>query len=71
MLHVIDDAARVAVGLLRLVLGALVLEADLEAAVQKRHDLQALEHRLGPELGLLEDAWVRPERDEGARASPR
>src|SRR5207248_3717094 len=63
--HEVDDAARVLVGLLLLVVRPLVLEADLEALVEEGHDLQALEDRLGPELGALglEDVGVWPEGD--------
>ena len=70
---VVDDAARVLVDLLLLVAGALVAEADLEALVEERHDLQPLEDRLGPELGALgrEDAGIGPERDRGAGAVAR
>ena len=51
--------------------GALVGEADLQALVEEGHHLQALEDRLGPELDLLEDRRVRPERHRGAGAAPR
>ena len=49
-------------------LGALVDEDDLEAPVEERHRLQALEHGAGDELGALgdEDRGVGPERDRGA-----
>ena len=69
----VDDAAGVAVDdRLLLVVGALVLEADLEALVEERHHLQALEHGGGPELGALgvEDRRVGPEGDGGAGAAP-
>ncbi len=52
-------------------LGTLVDEADLEALVEERHHLQALEHRLGAELGLLEHGGIGPERDRRAGASAR
>ncbi len=71
MLHVVDDASGVAVRLLLLVARTLVLEADLEAAVQKRHHLQPLEDRLGTEFDLFEDRRVGPERDARAGAPPR
>ena len=58
------------VGLLGLAPLSLVFEADLEAAIQKCHDLQAFEDGLGAELGLLEDARVGPEGDERARPAP-
>jgi hypothetical protein len=48
------------------VLGALVLEADLEALVEERHHLQALDDRASGELERLEDRAVGPERDRGA-----
>ena len=38
---------------LLLPLGTLVGEDDLEALVEERHRLQALEHRAGDELGAL------------------
>ena len=50
--------------------GPLVLEADLEALVEERHHLEALEQGLGPELDLVEDRRVGPEADGGAGAVP-
>ena len=49
-------------------LGALVEEDDLEALVEERHRLQALEHGAGDELGALggEDRGIGPERDRRA-----
>ena len=57
------------VDLLRVVLRALVGEADLEALVEERHHLQPLEDRAGRELDGLEDGGVGPERDGGAGAA--
>ena len=54
--HEVDDAAAVLERLLRLSPRALVAEADLEAPVQERHDLQALEHGLRAKVDVLEDA---------------
>ena len=72
VLDEVDDAAGVPVDdRLVVVLGALVLEADLEALVEERHHLEALEQRAGDELGDLEDDRVGPERDGGAGAAPR
>ena len=65
MLDEVDDAAVVLVRRLRDRVGALVDEADLEALVQERHDLHALDDRLRPELRLLEHGGVRPEGDGG------
>jgi hypothetical protein len=53
------------------VLGPLILEADLEAAVEERHHLQPLEDRAGRELDGLEDGIVGPERDRGAGPAAR
>ena len=53
--HVVDDAAGVLVGLLGLTTRSLVDEADLEVRVEERHDLQALDHRLGAEIDFVED----------------
>ncbi len=64
--HEVDDPARVAEHLLRLVAGALVAEDDLEAPIQERHLAQPLEQCLRAELGLLHDGRVRPERDRGS-----
>ena len=69
--HVVDDAAVVLEGLFRLAALALVDEADLEAAVQERHDLQPLDDGLGAELDVFEDRRVRRERDRRAGAPPR
>ena len=65
VLDEVDDAALVLEGLVELALGPLVAEDDLEALVEERHRLQALEHGAGDELGALgeEDRWIRPERD--------
>src|SRR5581483_11717613 len=45
---------------------ALVAEVDLQTLGQEGHLPEALEQRLGPELGLLEDRPVGPERDRRA-----
>ena len=66
---VVDDAVLVLVRLGRLALGSLVGEPDLEALVEEGHHLQPFHHRLGPELDLLEDGRVRPERDGGPGAA--
>ena len=66
VLDEVDDAAVVLEGRLGLRVGALVDEADLEALVQEGHDLHALDDRLRPELGLVEDGGVGPEGDGGA-----
>src|SRR5581483_5664630 len=65
----VDDAAGVLVVDLLLVARPLVLEADLEALVEEGVHLQALDHRLRAELGLVEDRAVGPERDRGAGAA--
>ncbi len=66
VLDEVDDPAVVLEGRLGHGIGALVDEADLEALVQEGHDLHALDDRLGPELGLVEDRCVRPEGDRRA-----
>ena len=71
MPHVIDDAAGVAVHLVREVLGSFVLEPDLEAPIEERHHLEAFEDGLGAELCVFEDRRIRPERDHRARSAPR
>ncbi len=72
VLDEVDDAAGVLVGdRLVLVLGPLVREADLEALVEERHHLEALEDRARRELDGLEDGRVGPERDGGAGAATR
>jgi len=68
---VVDDPVLVLEGLGQLPVGSLVRETDLESLVQEGHDLEALGDRLSPELDLLEDARVGPERDGGARSSLR
>ena len=72
MLDEVDQAALVLERLGLLLLGALVVEDDLEALVEERHRLQPLEHRAGHELGALglEDGGVGPERDRGAGGAP-
>ncbi len=70
VLDEVDDPAGVAVGdRLGAVVGALVLEADLEALVEEGHHLQPLEDGAGGELGGLEDGGVGPERHGGAGAA--
>ncbi len=71
MLDEVDEAAPVLEGGLALLAGALVDEHDLEAAVEERHRLQALEHRAGDELGALghEDRRIGPERDRRTRGA--
>src|SRR5581483_1971956 len=70
VLDEVDDAARVAeLDLLLLVIRALVGEADLEALVEERHHLEALEDRARGELHRLEDRTVGPERHGGARTA--
>ena len=54
--HVVDDAAVVLEGLLRLAARSLVDEAHLEAAVEEGHDLESLDDGLRAELDVLEDA---------------
>ena len=66
VLNEVDDAAVVAEGRLRHRVGALVDKADLQALVQKSHDLHPLDDRLRPELCLVEDGAVGPEGDGGA-----
>ena len=66
VLHEVDDAAGVLERLVDDRIDALVTEADLEALVEERHLCEALEDRLGAELGLFEDRRVGPERDGGA-----
>ena len=66
---VVDDAVLVLERLGRLAVGPLVLEVDLEALVEEGHDLEPLDHGLGPELDLLEDRRVGPERHGGAGAA--
>ena len=66
VLDEVDDAAGVLEGRLEHGVGALVGEADLEALVQKGHDLQPFGDGLGAELDLVEDRRVRPEGDRGA-----
>ena len=68
MPDVVDDAVFVLEGLCGLRVGPLVDEPDLEPFVQEGHHLKALDHRLGAELDLLEDARVRPEGN--GRAGP-
>ena len=70
MLHEVNDPAAVLEGRALTVGLALVDETDLEALVQEGHDLQPLDHRLGPKLDLLEDRRVRPEGDRRAGAAP-
>ena len=69
MLDEVDDAALVLERLVELALGTLVAEDDLEALVEERHGLQALENGAGHELGALGDEHGRvgPERDRRAR----
>ena len=67
VLDEVDDSAVVLVGRLGNRIAALVDEADLEALVQKGHDLHPLEDRLRSEFRLLEHAGIRPEGDRGAR----
>ena len=71
MAHEVLDAAAVLERDLLLVISALVDEADLETAVQERHHLQALEHRLRSEVGLFEDGGIGPERHRRASAAAR
>ena len=70
MPHVVDDPALVLEDLRRLAVGPLVDEADLQALVEEGIHLQALQDRLGPELDLLEDRGVGPERHRGPGAAP-
>ena len=72
MLHKVDEAALVLEGDFLLTFGPLVFESNLETLVQERHDLQAIKHRAGNELGALglEDPSVGVERDAGASLSP-
>ena len=58
----VDDPVLVLEDLRHLAVRPLVDEADLEALVEEGHHLEPLHHRLGPELDLLEDGGVRPER---------
>ena len=67
----VDDAVLVLERLRHLAVGSLVDEADLEALVEECHDLEALHHRLGPELDLFEDGGVGPEGDRRAGPPPR
>ena len=72
VLHEVDDAALVLVRDPLLLVRALVVEDDLQPAVQERHRLQTLEHRADDEFGALgdEDRRIGPERDGGAGLSP-
>ncbi len=69
--HVVDDAAVVLVRLFRLTSGALVDEADLETAIQERHDLQTFGDRLRAKLDVVEDRRVGREGDRRAGATAR
>src|SRR5262249_32914261 len=69
--HEVDDAAGVFVRDVVPVIRSLVAEADLEALVEERHGLQALEDRAGMELDVVEDGGIRPKRHHRARAAPR
>src|SRR5205085_3612637 len=64
VLHEVDDPAGVLVVHLEGTFGrALVTEVDLQALRQEGHLPEPLQQRLGPELRLLEDRAVGPERD--------
>ena len=73
--HVLDEVDDPAGVLERdrfcVVLGALVLEADLEALVEEGHHLEPLEDGASGELQGLEHGAVGPEGDGGARAPAR
>jgi hypothetical protein len=58
---VVDDPTVVAEPDLLLASRTLVRKVDLEALVQKGHDLDPFHDRLRPELDLLEPGGVRPE----------
>ena len=67
VLHEVADPAAVLVGHFeRAVLRPLVTEVDLETLGEEGHLLETRQQRLGPELGLLEDRPVGPERDRRA-----
>ena len=68
VLDEVDHAALVLEGDLLLLLRTLVVEHDLQPAVEERHRLQPLEHGAGDELGALGDEHrrVRPERHRRA-----
>ncbi len=62
--HEVDDAAVVLVdGRSGIAARTVIAEANLEAPVEERHHLEALEQRLGAKLGDFEDGGVGPEAD--------
>ena len=67
--HEVADAALIAVGDVLVALAfPSVAEANLQAAVEKGHHLEAFRQGLEPEAGLLEDRAVGPEAHRGTRA---